>query len=108
MIGETANVNVSHKLEQLAILYRQDRPSETMTKTLKKLLGYEAETCRSQLRQLRDDLSDFEKKFQMASDEFFERFQNGQTDDNMDFVEWASIVQMVLGLEQRLNLLAEV
>ncbi len=107
MIGETANVNVSHKLERLAILYRQDQPSETMAKTLKKLFGYEAEICRSQLRQLRDDLSDFEKKFQMASDEFFKRFQNGQTDDNMDFVEWASIVQMARRLERRLTLLTE-
>ncbi len=107
MIGETANINVAHKLEQLALLYRKDRPSETMAKTLKKLFGYEAETCRSQLRQLRGDLSDFETKYQMASDEFFQRFQKGQTDDNMDFVEWASIVQMARRLEQRLTLLNE-
>ncbi len=107
MIGETTNINVAHKLEQLALLYRKDLPSETMAKTLEKLFGYEAETCRSQLRELKDDLADFETKYKMASDYFFQCFQKGQTDDNMDFVEWASIVQMARRLEQRETLLTE-
>ena len=41
----------------------------------------------------------------MASAEFYRRYQGGQTDDRMDFVEWASLVQMAANLEQRLRVL---
>ena len=41
----------------------------------------------------------------MTSDEFYRRFRAGQTDDRMDFVEWASLVQMAANLRQRLSLL---
>jgi hypothetical protein len=37
--------------------------------------------------------------------EFYERFQAGQTGDAMDYVEWASLVQMVNNLTKRLRLL---
>ncbi len=104
MIQSTSE-NTARKLEQLAELYRQGQASEIMQKTLHKLFGYETETCRSQLRQLQNDLSDFEKQYRMPSDIFWQNFQEGKTDDRMDFVEWASLVQMALRLEKRLFLL---
>ncbi len=36
----------------------------------------------------------FEETYKLASDEFYQWFQSGQTDDPMDDVEWASRVQM--------------
>ena len=39
----------------------------------------------------------------MASDDFYRRYQAGQTDDRMDFVEWAALVQMANN--QRLRVL---
>ncbi len=59
----------------------------------------------TQIRQLRNELSDFEKQYDMSSGVFWQRFQEGNTDDRMDFVEWASLVQMIQGLEKRLALL---
>jgi hypothetical protein len=54
---------------------------------------------------LRNDLSGFEKQYDMSSEMFWQRFQEGKTDDSMDFVEWASLVQMTKRLEKRLFLL---
>jgi hypothetical protein len=47
----------------------------------------------------------FEEKYGLASDEFYRRYQAGETDDQMDYVEWASMVQMARNIEARLELL---
>jgi len=96
---------IAHKLEQLAVLYRQGQITEVMEKTLDKLFGYEAQICRDQLRELQDDLRSFEKQYGMNSEDFYHRFQKGETDDNMDFTEWASVFQMMTREKHRLDLL---
>ena len=98
---------VVRRLEQLAEFYRQEQASELMERTLDKLLNYEAETCRKQLRQLHEDLSEYEHQYGMTSAEFYTRFQSGQTDDRIDYVEWASLFQMAQRLEKRIALLEQ-
>jgi hypothetical protein len=97
----------AQRLQALAELYRLGQVSDVMDRTLEKLLAYEAELCQTQLSQLETDLAAFEQQYQLSSDEFYRRFQAGQTDDSMDFVEWASLVQMANNLKQRLKLLTE-
>ena len=97
--------SVVRRLEQLAEFYRQEQASELMERTLDKLLSYEAETCREQLRQLHEDLSEYEHQYGMTSAEFYTRFQSGQTDDRIDYVERASLFQMAQRLEKRIALL---
>ncbi|MEA3339367.1 MAG: hypothetical protein U9R15_05320 [Chloroflexota bacterium] len=65
----------------------------------------EAALCRAQLGQLRADLTDFEQQYGLSSTKFYRRFMAGQTDDRMDYVEWASLVQMHDNLQRRLRLL---
>ncbi len=97
----------AQRLQALAELYRLGQVSDVMDRTLEKLLAYEAELCQAQLSQLETDLAAFEQQYQLSSDEFYRRFQAGQTDDTMDFVEWVSLVQIANNLRQRLNLLTE-
>lgn len=107
-IAQTSFAEVTaQRLQALAELYRLGQVSEVMDRTLEKLLAYEAELCQTQLNQLQTDLAAFEQQYQLSSDEFYRRFQAGQTDDSMDFVEWASLVQMAHNLKQRLKLLTE-
>ncbi len=61
--------------------------------------------CHTQLSQLQIDLAEFEQQYGFSSTEFYQRFQTGQTDDQMDYVEWASLVQMHDNLQKRLGLL---
>jgi hypothetical protein len=76
-----------------------------MDRTLDKLLAHEADLCREQLSQLQRDLAEFEERYGFSSDEFYRRYQSGQTDDRMDYVEWASLVQMCDNLQERLRIL---
>ena len=93
------------RLHALAELYQQGQVSELMDRTLEKLLRHEAEQCQAQLRQLEADLAEFEQKYQLSSTEFYRQFQAGHIGDTMDYVEWASLVQMADNLHKRQRLL---
>ena len=69
------------------------------------LPAHGAEEVRTQLAVLAADLAIFEQQYGMSSTEFARRYEAGQTDDRMDFVEWASLVHMHANLQQRLQLL---
>jgi hypothetical protein len=100
--------SVARRLQKLARLYQHHQASETMTRTLDKLLHYEAEFSQEQSNQLQADMRQFEDKYDLCSAEFYRRFQAGETDDRMDDVEWASLVQMARNLEAGLELLTSV
>jgi predicted Zn-dependent protease len=96
----------AERLHALAKLYEQGPVSDLMDRTVEKLLRHEADECQAQLRQLQADLAEFEQKYQRSSTEFYQQFQAGQTGDAMDYVEWASLVQMTDNLTKRLRLLS--
>ena len=100
-----ANTMTAGRLHALAELYQQGQVSDLMDRTLEKLLRHEAEQCQAQLSQLQSDLAEFEQKYHLSSSEFYRQFQAGQTSDEMDYVEWASLVQMAENLAKRLRLL---
>jgi len=59
-----------------------------------------------ELEQLQADLIAFEQRYQVSSAEFYRQYQAGGTDDRMNYVEWASLVQMADNLQRRLDVLA--
>lgn len=103
----SANYTIAERLQRLAALYQHGQTSPIMERTLHKLLTHEADVCRTHLKELRRDLAVFEQQYDLDSDEFYRRFQAGQTDDRMDYVEWASLVQMAENLQARLRLLTK-
>jgi predicted transcriptional regulator len=102
----SADNPVARRLQTLARLYQQGQASEVMDRTLDKLLSYERDRSQAQLGELRADLAEFERRYQISSVDFYQRFRAGQTDDRMDYVEWASLIQMADNLQERLRVLA--
>lgn len=103
----TSTFPVAQRLSRLAVLYERGEASELMKRTLNKLMAHEAQQAQDQLDELSAELAEIEQLYGMTSEEFFHRFQAGQTDDRMDFVEWASLIQMAANLRQRLHLLTD-
>ena len=95
----------AHRLESLAQLVRKQQVSDIMTRTLDKLFRVEQEESLRQLEQIQKDLQTMEDKYGMDSETFYQKYRAGETDDRMDFVEWASLVQMAINLKERLALL---
>jgi hypothetical protein len=96
----------ARRLSALAQLYRRGEVSPLLDRTLDKVLAYEADLARAQLAQLQADLAEFEQRYHLSSDEFYRQYQAGQSDDRLDFTEWASLIQMAHNLRERLRLLA--
>jgi hypothetical protein len=105
-IQDPAATTVAQRLRVLAQLYEQGQASELMDRALDKILAHEADLCCKQLNELQKDLAEIEKRYGLPSDEFYRRYQAGQTDDRMDHVEWASLVQMRNNLQERLRILS--
>lgn len=101
----SSTATTAGRLERLAQLYRKRQASDLMTRTLDKLFLHEAAESRTQLNQLQEDLTGFEHQYNLPSQQFYRQYQNGETDDRMDFVEWASLFQMAADLQERLSLL---
>ena len=101
-----AHISTAERLHALAELYKQGQASELMDRTLDKLLHHEAEQSQALLNQLEADLAEFEGRYNLSSPEFYRQFQAGQMGDDMDYVEWASLVQMAENLKKRLHLLS--
>ena len=100
-----AHTLTAKRLHTLAELYEQRQVSDLMDRTLEKLLRHEAEECQALLSQLQADLAEFEQKYQLSSAEFYRQFQAGYIGDDMDYVEWASLIRMADNLAKRLRLL---
>jgi len=43
-------------------------------------------------------LSVFEDRYQISSEDFFNKFRKGQTEDSMDFIEWANDYQHYIAI----------
>jgi len=48
----------------------------------------------------KEDLAVFENQYGMSTIEFFRKYISGETDDHMDFIEWASLAQMIVHLSE--------
>ncbi|MFC1886431.1 antitoxin TumA [Thermodesulfobacteriota bacterium] len=48
-------------------------------------------------------LSIYEGRYYMESEEFFDKFTKGQTEDSKEFVEWANDYQHYMALRQEVD-----
>jgi hypothetical protein len=48
-------------------------------------------------------LSVYEGRYQMASEEFFDKFSKGQSEDSEDFVEWANDYQHYMAIRREIE-----
>jgi len=55
------------------------------------------------LLELAEELWGYEQKYGMTSEEFFSRFQRGELDDRMDFIEWAGAYDLFLDRKARVE-----
>ncbi|MBU2611463.1 MAG: hypothetical protein KJ606_11065 [Chloroflexi bacterium] len=104
MVIHTApNTKYAKGVRWLAELYEKKQIGNLTAQTLNKLVDMETSRVRMQLEEIERVLADYERQYGMSSVEFFEKYDSGQTDDRMDFVEWASLTKMAEHLRQNLE-----
>jgi len=56
---------------------------------------------RLSLKDLLDELKQFESRYGMSSDEFYEKFNKGEMGDSADVIEWAGLYEWALRKEPK-------
>jgi len=66
-------------------------------------ISYHISRLKREIAEMQKDLKDFEKKYDMTSADFFEKFENGQLSDNKNFILWSGIYEMQTDCKQKLS-----
>lgn len=72
---------------------------------LDKLLSRERDRLLETRTRLQAQVEAFEQTYDLKSGEFAKQFAMGQLGDEIDFIEWASTLEMIANLDHRLSLL---
>ena len=66
------------------------------------IIEYQIKELQKGLMNLRLDMKEFEEKYKMTSEEFYQKFEQGSTGDDEDFIVWSGIYEMFCENEQKL------
>ena len=69
------------------------------------IIAYQVAELQKGLLNIRLDLKYFEDKYHQSTQEFYQRFEQGQTDDSEDMMLWAGLYEMFQENERRLQAL---
>jgi len=92
------------RLEQY-LLFSNLTVDPVLDMSINKLLVRESTRINELKTRLLNQVMIFEQTYSMASSEFYRCYENGEMGDEMDFVEWASTVEMLANVDNRLKLL---
>ena len=67
------------------------------------IIAYQIAELQKGLLNIRLDLKQFENKYQQSSEEFYQQFEQGKTDDSEDVMLWAGLYEMLQDNERRLQ-----
>ena len=76
-----------------------------ITVTIDKLIERERNKLHDVIAKLNKEKNSFETKYQLQSEDFYWRFEGGQMGDDIDFMEWASVIEMLRNANTGLKLL---
>ena len=99
------NDQTLERLQSLETLYRQGYRSDTIDRSLDKIIALERAAARREYADLRERLQAFETRYQMSSEDFYRRFRAGAMGDSMDIVEWSIFYEMWEAVRARLGML---
>ena len=86
-------------------IFEKGLQNEYLSRSIGKIIEYEKEETIKEVNTLRKELSHFEDTYQMSSQDFFEKFENGDLGDKEDYFEWSAMYRMYARTVDRLNIL---
>ncbi|MDI6891257.1 MAG: hypothetical protein QMC83_10045 [Thermodesulfovibrionales bacterium] len=92
-------------IKGLEEIFEKNLSDEYLQKAISKIISYEIAKTEEELKELEKELKIYEQRFEMTSEEFFNKFRGGELGDSADFFEWSALYQMNLRASERLNLL---
>jgi len=66
------------------------------------IIDYEIGEIKKGIINIQIDLKNFEKKYNLSTENFYKNFESGKLGDQKDYMIWAGIYEMLLQNEKRL------
>lgn len=95
----------SHDLECLQQLYSAGFHDSLLDNALHKIIDHQIARDEADVQRIQEVLVQFEHRYEMTSDDFYQRFQAGHMADTADFIEWNAFCKMRQRLTSRLQIL---
>ncbi|MBD2175568.1 hypothetical protein H6F42_01380 [Pseudanabaena sp. FACHB-1998] len=92
-------------LQILELLYRQGYRSNLIDRSLNKIIELERANNLKQASELQTKWQAYELQYHMASDTFYQRFNEGSLGDDMDYFEWSVFYELWQSVQERLQVL---
>ena len=89
-----------HKLDILREVYSEEAELDQI---LKKLLDVALSRHRDRWKRYEHELRQFEERYGMDSETFYQRFEAGELGDDMDFFEWAGVYELREDIETKVR-----
>ncbi len=77
--------------------------TEDEERFVQNIIEYQIKELQKGIMNLRLDLKEFEEKYRMTSEEFYQKFEQGISEDDEDFIVWSGIFEMFRENEQKLS-----
>jgi len=92
-------------LDRLEQLYAAELEDSFVDKALRKIIDRQIARDEADLKRANQVLAQFEQQYGLSTDDFWFRFQAGQTADSADFMEWNVFSKMRNRICSRLQIL---
>ncbi len=76
---------------------------ESDERIIRESLKRELSLLEAKANLLRKEIENFERKYQMNSDEFLARFESGELGDEQDFFEWWGLLTGLRKIEEKIR-----
>ena len=98
-------ITTLEKVKRLEVYLSINNADSVLDKSISKLLVREQMRMKQLISRLQQQLAQFEQQYHLSSQDFYLRYSLGEMSDDMDFIEWASTVEMMNNLKKRAALL---
>jgi hypothetical protein len=68
-----------------------------------KFIEYHINRIKREIALMQKDLEEYEQKYNMSSDKFYEQFESGELGDSKDFIVWSGIYEMHMDCNRKLQ-----
>ncbi len=94
-------LNIKPQTEQkLKVILTYTQDEEIFAQNI---IAYQVAELQKGILNLKLDLKEFEEKYNISSDDFYQNFSQGISGDDEDFIIWSGIYEMLRENETRIN-----
>lgn len=95
------NLQVAPQTEQkLKKIFDQVTDQETFAQNI---ISWQVADLKKSILNIRLDIKEFEDKYNITTQDFYLRFEQGMAEDSEDFIIWAGLYEMLAENERRLK-----